>query len=482
MHVPFKFDNDHSILMVPEEKLQEVRVNLSEQGLPKSNSIGFELLDQEKFGISQFNEQINYQRALEGELARSIQKLNNIKTARVHIAFPKPSLFVQDKKFPSASIIIEVKQDSDIEVDQINAILHMVSSSISGLSIENISIIDQKGKLLNSSDSLNSNVDNTKLKYYDLIEEHYKQRIENILIPLLGLNNVHAQVTAQINFDKKESTEEKYKPNYANDSKSIRSHQSTKNIELNEKYTDNSISPNSFSGKLKILSEKLSSDSYNSDNFSSKSSTLKNESSKNVNNSLTLPKSSTNQDYIVNYELDRTITRTKLQMGDVKRLSVAVVINYVRNKNGDWVSLSSNQIKKIENLIQAAIGFSSKRGDFISIDSALFVKPSIYVHEDVSFWKHSLLLNNTLEYGLILVFLIMLLLLYKIFFSKKNFQKNNLHNAHDKNVFNNDKKKFDIEQDSFKKILMEKGFGDISTRDTHAIAMIIKKWMSGDKK
>ncbi|XBC41323.1 MAG: flagellar basal-body MS-ring/collar protein FliF [Buchnera aphidicola (Nurudea yanoniella)] len=475
MHIPFKFDDNHSSLMVPERQLEKVQVNLSEQGLPKSSNIGFELLDQEKFGISQFNEQINYQRALEGELARSIQQLNNIKTARVHIAFPKPSLFVQDKKFPSASIILGVKKDSDINFNQINAILHMVSSSVSGLSIENVTIIDQTGNLLNSQNSLNNNIDNLQLKYCDLIEERYKQRIENILIPLVGLNNVHAQVTAKINFDKQESTEEKYKPNYTNDSKSIRSHQGTNNTELNEKYTENSISSSSFPKKLKVLSDKLLSDSnhVNSTDVSDKD----------VNHSSILPKSSVNQDYIINYELDRTFVHKNLQMGNIERLSAAVVINYIRDKDGELISLNPYQISKIENLIRAVIGFSLERGDSISIVNSLFIKPPMYFSESSSFWDSPLLFNKLFQYGFIFVLVIICFLICKVVFFRKKLKNNNLDNIHIKNIPRDNKnKEFSSKTENSEKVPTDAGFSNFSIKDPHTIAMIIRKWMSGDKK
>ncbi|XBC37730.1 MAG: flagellar basal-body MS-ring/collar protein FliF [Buchnera aphidicola (Meitanaphis microgallis)] len=463
INIPFKSDDNHSIVLVPENKLQEARINLFEQGIPKGNSIGFELLDQEKFGISQFNEQINYQRALEGELARSIQQLDNIKTARVHIAFPKPSLFIQDKKLTSASIILGIKKNLNINSSQISAILHMVSGSISGLSVDNITIIDQKGKLLNSNDSFDNNVDDIKLKYYDLVEDHYKQRIENILIPLVGLNNVHAQVTAQINFDRRESMEEKYKPNYRNDSKSIRSHQGNSNVEVNERHLNDYVSSNNFSNKLNVLSNKLSSN---------------NVLDKQIDRSLMLPKSNTTQDYITNYELDRTILHSKLQIGDIKRLSVAVVINYIRDKNGDLVSLSPYQINKIENLIRAVIGFSAERGDTVSVVSSLFVKPFFNVYKNVSFWNESLFFNKLFKYGLISIFLIMVYIFYRAFFSKNTIKDDKLKHVSK----NNDGETFNTIKNCLKNVAIDKGFSDLSKNDPHVIATIIRRWMDDDKK
>jgi len=483
MNIPFKFSDNHANLLVPESQFQKAQINLSNQGLPKGNSIGFELLDQEKFGISQFNEQINYQRALEGELSRSIQKLNNIKTARVHISLPKPSLFIQENKLPSVSVILGIKDGLNIDSGQINAILHMVSGSISGLSVDNITIIDQEGRLLNSNDSFDSNINSVKLKYYNLIEDHYKQRIENILVPLVGLNNVHAQVTAQINFDIKDKTEETYKPNYNNSEKSIRSHHNSSTTELNEKYVDNSVSPESFSEKLQNFSHKLSSSSNNLNENSSKKLQLDNFSKKNFNNALTLPKSSVNQDYIVNYELDHMVAHSKLQIGDVKRLSAAVVINYVRNNDGKFVSLNSHQIKKIENLVRESIGFSSKRGDTISIVNALFVKPSIQTDRYVSFWNKPVFLSDFLKYGLMCVCVtIILYLLYRTLFLKKIIMQSKIDDLVRNDTLEDKQKTFNAEFKNSEDLFKKKGFSNLFKNDPHIIAAIIRKWMGGDKK
>ncbi|QCI23107.1 flagellar basal-body MS-ring/collar protein FliF [Buchnera aphidicola] len=482
MNIPFKFNDSHSALLVPENKLQVIRIRLSEQGLPKGASIGFELLDHEKFGISQFNEQINYQRALEGELARSIQKIDNIKTARVHIALPKNSLFIQEKKLPSAAVILDIKKDLNISSNQINAILHMVSGSVSGLSTDNITIVDQTGRLLNSNDSFN-NIDNMRLQYYDVIEERYKQRIENILIPIVGANNVHAQVTAQINFDVRESTEEKYKPNYNNNSKSIRSHRSNSNTELDEKYTENSVTSDPLSGKLNTFSNRLSPNINTFNSSTSKELSLNHLFNKDINRTSILPKSSTNQDYIINYELDHTISHNKLQVGKIKRLSAAIVINYIRDKNGDLVSLSPYQINKIERLIREVIGFSSKRGDSISIVSSQFIKPPVYIYKDVSFWNQPLLLNDIFKYALILLFIIMLYFLYKIFFSKKIFKRNSSrNNSTNVSKNNNNRNTLDILETHEKDTSIDQGFSNLSKDDPYVIATIIRKWMDNNKK
>ncbi|VTR43139.1 Flagellar M-ring protein [Serratia fonticola] len=152
MNIPYRFTENGSALMIPAEKVHETRLRLAQQGLPKGGAVGFELLDQEKFGISQFSEQINYQRALEGELSRTIESLGPVQNARVHLALPKPSLFVREQKNPSASVTLTLQPGRTLDDGQINAVVYMVSSSVAGLPPGNVTVVDQAGRLLTQSD------------------------------------------------------------------------------------------------------------------------------------------------------------------------------------------------------------------------------------------------------------------------------------------------------------------------------------------
>lgn len=148
MNIPYRFDNSDGAILVPENKVHEVRLKLAQLGLPKGSEIGFELLDQEKFGISQFSEQVNFQRALEGELARTIETLGPVRTARVHLAIPKPSMFVSKQKQPSASVALNLTSGRSLDSGQVSAISYLLSSAVSGLNADNVTIVDQRGHLL----------------------------------------------------------------------------------------------------------------------------------------------------------------------------------------------------------------------------------------------------------------------------------------------------------------------------------------------
>ncbi|MDQ9389143.1 flagellar basal-body MS-ring/collar protein FliF, partial [Serratia marcescens] len=176
MNIPYRFAENGAALLIPAEKVHETRLRLAQQGLPKGGAVGFELLDQEKFGISQFSEQINYQRALEGELSRTIESLGPVQNARVHLALPKPSLFVREQKSPSASVTLTLQPGRALDDGQINAIVYMVSSSVAGLPPGNVTVVDQAGRLLTQSDGTGRDLNASQLKYANEVENGFQRR------------------------------------------------------------------------------------------------------------------------------------------------------------------------------------------------------------------------------------------------------------------------------------------------------------------
>ena len=210
-----------------------MRLRLASQGLPKSGSVGFELMDNQKFGISQFAEQINYQRALEGELERTIESISSVKSARVHLAIPKPSVFVRDKEAPSASVLVNLYPGRALDEGQVLAITHMVSSAVPDMPVKGVTILDQDGNLL-TQPSTGSGLDASQLKYRQQIERNTQQRIDAILSPLFGSGNAHSQVSADIDFSHSEQTSENYGPNGNPQQAAIRSQQSSTATEMSQ--------------------------------------------------------------------------------------------------------------------------------------------------------------------------------------------------------------------------------------------------------
>ncbi|MGV7246641.1 flagellar basal-body MS-ring/collar protein FliF, partial [Caballeronia sp. M23-90] len=201
-NIPYKIAESGGAILVPSEAVHETRLRLASQGLPKNGSVGFELMDNQKFGISQFAEQVNYQRALEGELEKTIASISSVREARVHLAIPKPTVFVREKELPTASVMLNLYPGRALDEAQTLAIQHMVSSGVADMPVKNVTIVDQDGNLLTQQSSGPNGLDASQLKYVQQIERNTQSRIDAILAPLFGAGNAHSQVSADIDFSK----------------------------------------------------------------------------------------------------------------------------------------------------------------------------------------------------------------------------------------------------------------------------------------
>ncbi|QCI17488.1 flagellar basal body M-ring protein FliF [Buchnera aphidicola (Acyrthosiphon lactucae)] len=473
MKIPYQFTDISGQISVPKDKVYEIRLRLAENNLPRGGGVGFELLDKEKFGMSQFNEQINYHRALEGELARTIQRINIVKSARIHIAFPKTSLFLQDKKKSSASVVLELQPGRTLDMGQINAILHLVSSSISNLSVKNITIVDQLGNLLNQNSVEYDHVNDLQFKYSEEIESRYRNRIKNILEPLVGIGNVYAQVTAQIDFNAQEKTQEKYSPNTNHKNQSIRSRQISIHDEIEKENIPNSLSNDDINLNKNTQENKNT----------RKLNTVKN--SNNLKNDYTPFNSNINRDNTINYELNHSVSHTKMNIGEIKRLSAAVIVNFIKDKNGKLVPLTIEKTKNIKKLVQEAIGYSKSRGDSIHLVNASFTRYNEKIPVQINNLNNFNLSNflfTIAPWFFPSFFLFLLLKKYICSFSKKN----NFENTHvlkeKKHIGkNNILQENSVQEDIKKNINIDKlihQICNISNQNPRTIALIIRKWMS----
>lgn len=214
--VEFKIDEASGALMVASDKLQEVRMKLAGMGLPRSDSLGFELLQQETgFGTSRAMEAARFHRALEGELARTIGALANIESSRVHLATPKQSVFLRNREKPSASVVVKLYPGRTLEKPQVDAIVHLVASSVPELETGRVTVVDHKGNMLSSTiENREMMLSASQFEYTKKQEEHYRQRVESILAPIIGLDKVRAQVTAELDFTVSEQTAERFNPDF----------------------------------------------------------------------------------------------------------------------------------------------------------------------------------------------------------------------------------------------------------------------------
>ena len=196
MNVPYRFSESGNAILVPSANVHEARLRLATQGLPKGGGVGFELMENQKFGISQFAEQVNYQRGLEGELARTIQSVGAVQNARVHLAIPKPTVFVREELKPSASVLLNLYPGRSLEPSQIAGIQNLVAASVPSLAVASVTILDQSGAMLSQLKSklMEAGLDPTQITYVREIEASAIKRIQDILVPIVGPENVHVQV------------------------------------------------------------------------------------------------------------------------------------------------------------------------------------------------------------------------------------------------------------------------------------------------
>jgi flagellar M-ring protein FliF len=408
MNIPYRFSDNGGALEVPADKVHELRLRLAQLGLPKGGAVGFELLDQEKFGISQFSEQVNYQRALEGELARTIETLGPVKSARVHLAMPKPSLFVREQKAPSASITVNLEPGRALDEGQISAVTHLVSSAVAGLPPGNVTLVDQSGHLLTQNNSAGRDLNDAQLKYAADVESRLQRRIEAILGPVVGNSNVHAQVTAQIDFANKEQTEEQYSPNGDASQAVMRSRQINSNEQIGGQY------PGGVPGALSnqpapANAGPISTPPANQQN--GQQNTQQNNQQTTTNAASAGPRTSSRNE-TTNYEVDRTIRHTKLNVGDIQRLSVAVVVNYKTLPDGKPLPLTAEQLKQIEDLTREAMGYSAKRGDTLNVVNSPFNSVD-ETGGELPFWQKQAFIDQLMAAGRWLLVLIVGWLLWR---------------------------------------------------------------------
>lgn len=408
MNMPYQLADNGSAILVPADKVHELRLKLAQAGLPKGGNTGFELLDKEQFGISQFSEQVNYQRALEGELSRTIESLSPVQTARVHLAIPKPTLFVREQKSPTASVTVGLLPGRALDEGQISAIVHMVSGSVSGLTSSNVIIVDQTGRLLTNNDNSQQSVSTSQMRLTQETEARLKQRIEDLLTPLVGRANVQAQVTAQVDYSKVEQTAEEYKPNQQPDSAAVRSRQSSQSSQ------NSNGGPGGVPGALSnqpVSAPSAPVETAKADEKDTKDNKNASRADNNRNSNI-----NSQSDETTNYEVDRKISHTQRQIGVVDRLSVAVIINWLPQKKEDGSEemkpLPPEMLKEIESLTREAMGYSSDRGDSLSITNSRFTDEG-QLTEEPSVFTSPVIIAQALEYGKILLLLLVGWLLWR---------------------------------------------------------------------
>lgn len=374
--IPYKMDHRSGAILVDGSQVHDARLKLAAAGLPKSAGMGFEMLDEDQgFGTSQFLEQARYQRAIEGELSRSIARISNVRSARVHLAVPRQSAFARSRREPTASVIVDLYNGRRLEAHQVGAIVHMVSASVPGMSPNQVTVVDQHGNLLTDANGGADElvVSAKRFEYVRRIEESYIERVEAILAPLVGPDGVRAQVTADLDFTATESTRESYNP----DLPAVRSESV-----LEEERVGNG--PGGVPGALSNEPPAVATAPEETGAAAAEGAPGETAAESAAQTPLNRRNQSTR-----NYELDRTISHTKPAVGSLRRLSVAVVVRNpapapaeepARGAAEDdapppKAEYSEAEIERMTNLVKEAIGFDAARGDSVRITPADFLAP-----------------------------------------------------------------------------------------------------------
>lgn len=358
-NIPYKVEEGTGAVMVAASQLHKARLELANQGLPEGAGMGFEMLQEDQgFGTSQFIETARFQRALEGELGRTISTMRNVQSARVHLAIPKRSVFVRDRTNPTASVMVDLYSGRALDEGQVAAIVHLVSSSVPHLTPGDVTVADQRGNLLTTRSDPNDVAPSpSQFAYTRKLEQSFVRRIENLLSPMAGAGGVRAQVTADLDFTVTERTQERYNP----DLLSLRSEQVTEDLmgagagaqgvpgALSNQPPGGGVAPEEAGGGAEGTPEGAA------------------------------PAGNSSRRSTRNYELDKTISHTRLATGTVRRLSVAVVLDDKQSINEDeeivrtpW---SDEELARFTALVREAVGFNAARGDSVNVMHASFQQP-----------------------------------------------------------------------------------------------------------
>lgn len=387
--IPYILKDNGRTIEVPQDIVYETRIELAKDGVLRGGEAGFELFDKSNFGMTEFAQNVNYQRALQGELARTIASLDEVKEARVHLTIPKDRLFISEESEAKAAVILNL--NSPIDRGQVKAIASLVAGAVKGLKIENVQIVDTQGRLLSdflNEDNLGVMLTQTQLEYTKKRESYLKDKVSNLLDSVLGPGNAVVQVSLEMDFNKEEVTKEEYDPNPV-----LRSQQSTEISSINFRNT-----PQGVPGVQSNLAEP---------------DIIFNNGNSQYNKT----------DEVQNFEVGKTVTKQLKTPGEIKRLTVAVVLNdkivneeVNGKKTQKFVPRTPEELERIKNLVANAVGYNEKRGDKIEVSNVSFDTTASAA--EASFARRQVYIDYALKGGKYLSAILVFLLFYFLVFRK----------------------------------------------------------------
>nr|MBN2276248.1 flagellar M-ring protein FliF [candidate division Zixibacteria bacterium] len=371
-NIPFELSDGGRTIAVPSGDVYRLRISLASEGMPRSGNIGYSIFDQSNLGMTEFLQNLNFRRALEGELMRTIMQLSDVQAARVHIVMPKDRLFAKDKKEATASVVLKLRNPAGLSKSQLAGISHLVASSVEGLKPENISIIDYDGNLLSSKMEMDAiaGLTASQLDVRQNVEKYLEEKAQSLLDGVIGRGKSIVRVTAKLNFQQVERTSELYDPNSA--------------VIRSEERTDET---KTAKDKQEELAEK-------------------NDESK-IESSIT------------NYEINKTVEHIVGEIGDISKLSIAVMLDGVYRdvENAEGVTervyepRSQEDIDRITAIVKNAVGFDSERNDQIEVTNLSFDNTSMNYEQDKldQMYMQELYLDIGKKVGLVVLAILALL-------------------------------------------------------------------------
>lgn len=346
--VPYQVKEN--VIYVPSDKVHELRLELASQGLPTGGGVGFEIFDKTSIGLTEFSQRVNYVRALQGELSRTIKQIQEVDQVRVHIAIPEKSIFTEREDHPTASVVLKLKSGRALSKEQVSSIVHLVSSSVEGLSPQYVTVVDQYGNLLSAPKDTTQLVEASQIEYKRNIEKTYEKNIQSMLENIVGKGKAIVRVSTDIDFSKVEKLEEKFDP----DTIAVKSEQRAQEKTMMPQ-------PGGIPGVLSNQPGQPQTGTAQQNIQSQK------------------------QQESINYEVSKSISKILQSTGQIKRISVAVLVDGVyKEEQGKklFTPRPDEEIKKYQELIRAAIGYNKDRGDQVIVESMPFEvvpeeKPSI---------------------------------------------------------------------------------------------------------
>ncbi len=368
--IPYQVSSNGGAILVPKEKVYETRMELATQGLPQGGGVGFEIFDHSKLGMTEFVQNVNYLRALQGELTRTIDCFDEIESSRVHLVIPPKTLFVEDEEPPRASVVIKFKPGKMLTEDQIQGVIHLISSSIAGLKPENVTLVDTYGNQIGQRKEKNSyeKARADQLAYQETVERNLERRVKSMLENALGPDKAIVRLSTSMDFKKQEKTEERYYP----DDKVARSEQILKESTINMNKPPVGV-PGSNAAMAANTQQAASGAAGNVAGAA------------NATTAAPPVPVSTKQSQTTNFEIGKVTSHTIEPIGQISRLSVAVLVDgtykTVKDKNGkitqEYVPRTPEEIDKIKNIVMRAVNYSTTRGDAVEVANIPFENPAL---------------------------------------------------------------------------------------------------------